>query len=369
MADLEIKRTQLHGNILDLDLPNGEERGDPLATAFIQNNWNNARHFIGEWWDAYKEWEEHDTFNTAMAQGRMTMRSFGEAFDTQVKKTAPMNIAETSRFYSDSNRTQVTDPTQHEAAFKEAVSGPKPPMFGWKKGQEPPPSPYAKLNRGIDASAFAVPANFATREAKYKNGLHDLSVKLVIPNTDIKQQSHHQGSTKPHFCFLPISKPEDQYVIYTLTRYAKALKATLGDFYTLIRGYRSEMTRVKLANELDMDTGLVAVATPGRTDNLPYKVSYSLGGNTKDKGPDKSYKMIPVTPEVLRMRRQAYFIEHAKVLKSGNEVVIAMRKHAGPFPVYAVYDAGTLKCFTVGADNKLKFTPNRTISATGVANW
>jgi hypothetical protein len=368
MADLEIYRGELQSKILDLDLPDGEARGDPAAIEFIKTKWVDAKLLIDGWWGAYKEWEGKDTFNEAVSHNRMTMRSFGVEFDTQVKKTAPMNIAEESRFYSDSSRTKVADPATHQSAFNAIVSGPKAPVFGWKKGSEPKPSPYAKLNRGIDTSAFAVPANFLSREAKYKHGLHDLSVKLIVPNQNVKEQSHHKGSLEPHFCFMPISKPEDQSVIYTLIRYAKALRTVKPEFDTLIRGYRSEMTRVKLAHDYDMGTGLVAVETPGRVDNLPYKVSYSLGDKTKRRSEDGGGE-IPVTAELVRMRKQAYFKENARVIRTGNEFVIAMRKHAGQFPVYAVYAGGTFNCYTIGGDNKPNPLVGKTISANGVANW
>jgi hypothetical protein len=386
MADLDLIRGELQRTIINLDPVDGEARGYPLALAYIKANWNGATRLIEDWWDAYKEWEGNDTFNNAVTESRMTIRSFGDGFDksmfkdafsAQKSKTVPMNIAEETRFFSNSNRTPVTNPGTHQTAFNTLVAGPKAPFGGWRKGKEPI-LPYAALNRGIDNSAFATPANFMSREQKYKLGLHDLSVKLLIPNQNIKENSHHKGAKEPHFCFLPISKPEDQYVIYTLIRYAKALKVEKPDLDTLIRRYRSEMTRVKLAHDYDMGTGLVAVHTPGRGDNLDYKVTYSLGDKTKKREEEGVKKigtaqskvpMIDVTPEVLSVRKQAYFRENARVIRSGNEFVIAMRKHHNPlFPVYAVYKAGTFERYTIGDTGKMEPTTGR-ITATGTANF
>jgi hypothetical protein len=64
-----------------------------------------------------------------------------------------------------------------------------------------------------------------------------------------------------------------------------------------------------------------------------------------------------------------YFEHRADILKYGNnEIVIAMRQHAGPFPVYAVYDNGTLRCFDI-VNGQMVLQPGQTISAIGVASW
>ncbi len=373
MADLETQRGELQRKILDLDLQDGEDRGKDIGIEAIKANWPEAKRLIGNWWDAYKEWETLDTFNVAVAERRMTMRSFGPEFDYQVSKTIPMNIAEDSRFYANSARQKVADPTTHRRAFNTAVTS----------------GHYAKPFRGIDTAPFANPKNFQTREEKYKHGLHDLSVKLLIPggqwydqakiqkpqnvgnpeNLGFKAQSHHSGTPegeKPHFCFLPISKPEDQYVIYKLVQYAKALGPTIPDLDTLIRKYRSKMTRVKLAHHYDMATGYIAVATPDRDGDLPYKVSFSVG-NIAKKRKEEGGGIVFVSTSILKARKQAYFRHNASVLKIGNEIVIAMRRHLGPFPVYAYYDAGIFRCYDIKGGRP---EPNgKTISALGVASW
>ncbi len=92
-----------------------------------------------------------------------------------------------------------------------------------------------RANRGIDSSAFANPANFASRETKYDAGLHDLSASLLNPGLSIFDQIHNsdQGGKLnfkkeeiegAHFSFLPLSKEEDQLMLYKLIQCAKRLR-------------------------------------------------------------------------------------------------------------------------------------------------
>lgn len=379
---LEIQRTALHRAILDLDL-NDDDQGKAAATAAIQRDWVEAKRLIENWWGAYKAWEGTDSFNQAVADRRMTMRSWdGDkiAFGDLVNKTGPSNIADEKRFYASSADRQPAaaraDGMSHKDKFA-AIANPTPPQFGWSKKNPEPEVVYGRPVRGISASAFMTPANFTTREKKYQLGLHDTSVKLLIPgggllnpgNLSFKDQSHNQAAKKAYFCFLPISMPEDQYVIYKLIRYAKALKTEVPALDTLIRGYRTEMTRVKLAHGYDMGTGYIAVQT--NNDKIPYKVSYSIGSYVKERGEGGQLGKadIPVDSEIIRKRRQAYFKQNADVVRLGNEIVIAMREHAGQFPVYA-YSAGGPDLTVFSINGKTMVPDNiKRISAQGVANF
>ena len=394
-------RKALHKAILDLDL-NDDDQGKAAATAVIRQDWKKAERLIKEWWSAYKAWESADTFNQAVAEHRMTMRSFDGAFDKLLNKTGPMNIASEDRFYANSDRQPVAGPpagaTSHKEKFS-AIVDPKPTGMGWTVRNPKPPVVYGAPNRGINTTAFMKPANFKTRKLKYQLGLHDLSVKLVIPGRQwfaaaqikepesiknpkdkgVKAQSHHSAPGKAYFCFLPLSKPEDQYVIYKLVRYAKALRMEIPDLYELILGYRSEMTRVKLAHGFDMGTGYIAVETKDRPDNIPYKVSYSIGNAAKERraGPGTIGKVKePVDSDLIRKRQQVYFKHNADVAMLGNEIVIAMRNHAGSFPVYAFSTGDELTCFTIRNDGTAECNPDgtpkpngKTITAQGVANF
>jgi hypothetical protein len=357
---LELHRNELQTKILDLDLDQlGNDQGEANAIAFIQQYWIEALRLIENWWGAYKGWEATDTFNRAVQDNRMTMRSFGSDFERQKNKTKPVGIGD-RRFYGSKWVPQLGRDNVPTGRLVRDVLNPS----GHKDA-------YAAMNlpehkRGIiNASEYAIPENFATRKAKYDAGLHDLSVSLVVPGLDLKASSHHANEPTPHFCFLPLSKGEDQYVLYKLIRYAKALKDTIPALDTLVRGHRSNMTRVKLASDYDMGTGYSAVVTDTRPDNLPYKVTYGLGGTLKERG-----KYVPpiTTKERLQARQQMYFKSRADIVKYGaNELVIAMRKHAGPFPVYAVYDNGIFRCFKI-VNGAREFNRN-TISAVGVADF
>jgi hypothetical protein len=363
MSELKNQRETLQQRIIDKE----------NATAIILGDRVEAARLIQAWWKAYQDWEARDTFNKAVADRPMTMRSFGSDFGKQLKKSIPMNIAEDDRFYSNSDRGKVNNPKSHQTAFQSAVT-PTPPMFGWSKKNPEPPKLYQKPYRGLDTSAFADPTNFATREQKYKMGLHDLSVKLLIPGNitethGVKEQSHHQEEPKPHFCFLPISKPADQYIIYKLIQYAKDLRNTVPELYTQVREIRANMTRVKLSHHYDMGTGYIAIPTPDRPGNLPYKVGFSVGNSAKLREDERNdaRTAVPMTLQILQARQKAYFEQNANVLRLGNEFVIAMRRHNGPFPVYAYYDGGLLKCFDIV--NGGREENGRTISALGHASW
>ena len=363
MSELKTHREALQGNIIDKE----------NATAIILGNRVEAARLIKAWWDAYQNWEANDTFNKAVTDHRMTMRSFGSDFGRQLKKSIPMNIAEDDRYYANSQRGKLNNRPSHRVAFQSAVS-PTPPMFGWSKQNPEPAKRYQNPYRGLDTSAFADPTNFATREQKYKLGLHDLSVKLLIPGNitethGVKEQSHHQEQASPHFCFLPISKPADQYVIYKLIQYAKELRNTVPELYTQVREIRANMTRVKLSHHYDMGTGYIAMPSPNRDDRLPYKVSFSVGNSAKLREDERqdTRTSVPMTIQILRARQKAYFEQNASVLRLGNEFVIAMRRHNGPFPVYAYYDEGTLRCFDIVAGNREE--NGQTISALGTASW
>ncbi len=183
---LEIHRKALHESILDLDL-NDEDQGNGIATAFIKGNWREAQRLIANWWGAYKDWERVDTFSQAVADHRMTMRSWGgddpvqQTFAKLVNKTGKMNIATEDRFYANSDRQPLPAPprgmTPNKDRFAATVEPPLPKgTFGWGKGNPKPPVVYGPPVRGINSAAFMLPANFVTREQKYRLGLNDTSV-------------------------------------------------------------------------------------------------------------------------------------------------------------------------------------------------
>jgi hypothetical protein len=220
--------------------------------------------------------------------------------------------------------------------------------------------------RGIDSSPFAVPSNFATREKKYEEGLHDLSASLLNHNTQIFvfDQTHNSGQGA-HYSFLPLSQEADQEVIFTLTRYAKD-RVTFPQLYHKVRGFRAEMTRVKLAQDSDMAVGYSVIPVVKPPTESPgarpaYKLRYGLGNTTTVAGQSPL-----VTAQIYQARQQtARRFKQILLTRPGlkNEIVIAIRKHAGPFPVYAVRQGKVLKCYDI-VDNEMKLN-GKTISANG----
>lgn len=229
---------------------------------------------------------------------------------------------------------------------------------------------YYGARRGIDSSAFANPLNFANREKKYAEGLHDLSASLLNPDLSIFSQIHN-NDWDAHFSFLPLSKEEDQMMLFNLTRIAKALKPTLPALYENVRYYRAAMTRVKLANEFDMAIGYTAVPVANPRGGPAYKLRYGLTKNTTIITKNtitglNEQQTVRVTAELYRERQLAalQFKSILGIRDAKNEIVVAIRSHNGPFPVYAVRQSGQLKCYDI-VDNKMKFN-GKTISSAGV---
>jgi hypothetical protein len=231
--------------------------------ALLVNNWLPIERAIDGWWNSYKQWEKQDTFDKAFQDDRMTVRSFPAGFEDQrAKEFSTLNI-EADRYFADGQYTRLSDEERKKHAeifnapreigkiqgrYLERVSEREEKIEAWEQKKlrltkaisqtpqipsmpEPPVFPddltaryreaqkyHAK--RGIDSSPFAIPSNFATREKKYEEGLHDLSASILNHNTPILDQVHNSGQGA-HYSFLPLSEEEDQEVIFTLTRYAK----------------------------------------------------------------------------------------------------------------------------------------------------
>jgi hypothetical protein len=306
--------------------------------AYLQRNWKFIHADILAWWRAYKAWEKVDTFDAAFRDTRMTVRTFNPGYSDQVQKTFARGKIQVTKekFFADSRYTKFDplDPIANEATQERHQR-----TFG--RGVE---SQKYHAQRGIDSSAFAVPANFASRETKYDAGLHDLSASILNPRLPIFNQIHNTEEGA-HFSFLPLSEMEDQEVIYNLTRIAKD-RVTIPGLYDLVRTYRAEMTRVKLAYEMDMGIGYTVVPAPRPNRGPQYKLRYGLPNTTTIVGQKEAQ---PTTPDIYEARRKAAlkFKSIVGIREGKNEIVIAIRKHAGPFPVYAVRRGDRLVCYTI----------------------
>jgi hypothetical protein len=340
MSQLDFHRQQLN------------EFLDNWQPPVLLNNWLVIERRIRTWWGAYKLWEKQDTFDTAFHEDRMTVRTFEADFDKQVnKKFDKIQIEAKNRFMADSNYTALTaaERATHHQIFNETDV-----------------AKSYRADRGIDSSAFAVPGNFTSRERKYEMGLHDLSASLLNHSYSIFDQVHNKANGA-HYSLLPLSNEADQEVIYKLTQYAKD-RITFPQLYPMVRGYRAEMTRLKLAQDFDMAIGYTAITTPHPPNEcggqrLQYKLRYGLAATTTVAG---VVGPVAVTPALYNTKRQAArSFKQILLTRPGkkNEVLIAVRQHAGPFPVYAVRNGNVLQCYDI-VEGQMK--PNgKTISSNG----
>jgi hypothetical protein len=350
MPELPLLREQLHFML---------DRGE----TWVKDNWSKVNPRIETWWKAYKNWESADTFKQAFLDNRMTVRTFDGTFSKQVSKSFPKGELSVERFFADGQYTACGEQQQKEHSQKFKT---KPEHLKYH------------AQRGIDSSAFANPENFVSRKKKYEEGLHDLSASLLNSKFPIFQQVHHQWVQGAHYSFLPVSWPDDQEVLYRLAQLAKSLKATLPALDELVRGYRAAMTRVKLAQDSDMAIGYTAVPIENPGDGPAYKLRYGLGNKTNSvevTGVDQEGKLLTkrntltVTAQVYADRKKSALnfreILLSKYAVKGlkNEIVIAMRHHAGPFPVYAYREGEELVCYDIEGGNVKP--NNKKISASG----
>ena len=261
---------------------------------WVAGIWTAVEPLIDRWWMNYKLWEQHDTFNKAFSKSRMSVRTFGggvDAFKKQVaKKFNTINAVDTKkdkdgndvldvRIFADNKYTRLSkaELMEEDRIFHQTEEHDK----------------YL-ARRGIDSSAFANPANFATHAKKYQEGLHDLSASLLNPKLSIFQQIHNkeEGGKKnfekktiegAHLSFLPLSKEEDQQMLHNLDLMAKQLREMVPALQVKVRGCKAAMTRVKLAQEYDMGVGYSAIKAPkakADADGYRYKLRYGLVSTT-----------------------------------------------------------------------------------------
>jgi hypothetical protein len=305
----------------------------------IVEQWQKINPLLTSWWTAYKAFERQETWHRAYFDDRMSVRTFDAGFMNQVSKKIGTDIFNipTNRIYADSNYTPLSkeDKIEHKAGVRDY----------W-------------AYRGIDSSPFENPENFVSRDAKYKAGVHDQSASLLnhihpIFAADFDKGGQvHSKSDGAHFSFLPISTEEDQELLYNLVRCAKYLKNH--QLYTMVRCYRAEMTRIKLAGEEDLGVGFVAVPVANPGTGSKYKLRYGM----------KTGESYLARKEAVRKFKQ---ILNKQVGPYKNEIVVAVRKHEGPFPIYAKRFNQELHCYTI-ENGRMRFT-GRKISIMGAISW
>lgn len=304
----------------------------------------------------------------------MSVRTFGANFQEQIVKSIGLSTAlaldnseANNRFFKDSKYTSPSEQERRKmkGAFTLEARKAQQNFVATEGPGAVKVSGAYWANRALDSSAFAIPANFATTESKYDWGLHDLSASLLNRNLSIFDQIHNTEDGA-HFSFMALAQPEDQRIIYTLTRMAKIMKPYWPQMYALIRDCRAKMTRVKLAANFDMGIGYIVIPVKNPKDNeRKYRLRYGLINQmTVPESVDPS-KSVKVTPEVYEARQQAALDYRSILDREGkNEIIIALRKHAGNFPIYAQRRGDELLCYKIVGPRQ-EFT-GRKISARGV---
>ena len=191
---------------------------------------------------------------------------------------------------------------------------------------------------------FLSPKNF--KSSKYKLGLHDLSASLLNPNRKIsdKQTYNNLKNSDSHglkAVFMPLPRQEDLELFHMLNSVSKKYPDQI-EFYNLIRGYRSKMTRLKQAYERDLASGCF-VLNPDNTVNPKFR--RGIGGTLKISS-DKSRTFETDkerNKEITILKDKAVFykdiLPRSTREKAVNEIIISYRHHGNTnFPIIATWD-------------------------------
>ncbi|OLR91828.1 hypothetical protein [Actinokineospora bangkokensis] len=186
-------------------------------------------------------------------------------------------------------------------------------------------------------------------------GLHDLSASLLDGSKPtVLEQLKHYGDAI--VVFMPVPSETDAQVFHAISTLAEPDEPVL-------RGYRNNLTRVRLAQGSDMHTIFV---DDGAGPPAPVRARYGITGRVqRAKG----------APEVLADEvdidaRRTNALQHSKILGAGatqavNEIVVAYRKHASPvFPCFAKWDQATQR-FNVLKDGNPSTPTGAYITNTG----
>ncbi len=301
--DLPLERTKVEQALLG--------RGARKFTP--DNQWLQVAPVIEGWWAALKEWETNDTFATAFAAGRMTIRGVGGAgaenrFGVK-KKGSSASPQFDKQIVLDTRMEGIAkrmDPANYE---KKTVLVKKWPRIEKQFG-------------------------------KYPMGLHDLSGCLLNPNRPWATQYKNYIDPGTFYVLMPIPQVADLVFFYLLLDEAKAIKldkSASGSplFMAAVTRYKNELTRIKYGAAEDMHTSFVDCSA-----DRSGKFKYGVTGTYKD----DNMKTINIPQEEIDERKkrarnyEGILTDRAVV----NEVVIAYRQHGSKgsnFPMYGLPDA------------------------------
>jgi hypothetical protein len=327
--------------------------GGTSFPGWAASNRAETERLIQTWRDALKASEARDTFEKVYADQRMSVRSFSPAFTDEVdKRLTDFKIVGTDRVRPDSN-------------YVGSLSSNEQGDIRGKFNASPDLTKFYDPRRGMDSSAFANPANFATRLTKYSAGLHDISASLLNPEVAIFDQVHHKTDVGAFFVFVPLPDEGDQALLYHLIRAAKESKGSQPWLYDKVRALRAEITRVKLAGEDDMALGYTIIPVANPVQGQPaYKLRYGLGAkanpaegeipNAKATVSSKTMTLMITTKEIYEARQKSgmnykSILGRALRRESGRktEILLALRHHNGAFPVFGKRVGGELKEITI----------------------
>lgn len=256
-----------------------------------------------DWWFHYKAWERQDTFLAAFRQGRMTIRQGPDSQTYGVYQGRDSGIAFTAR------RGEVEGKAYPAERYRTGVDSVKerlnPSTFGMDQGER----------------------------LKYKHGLHDLSGSLCTPAIPkITSQVRWKWGKLASWVtiFMPMAQPEDLATFHLLNSKAKQARAEQPNIYARVADMRRQISRIKLADSVDIGAGLHDVAADGSDPKLRYGRK-ELG----DKG----------QPTGVDLERQKKALDYPSILPTSakatnmNEIVIAYRQHEGiRFPLFAKWN-------------------------------
>jgi hypothetical protein len=326
-------------------------------------DWPKLKTYVDEWWKLYKEWEKKDSLEAAYHDQRLTVKgtsTMDDAIEARVKKAdeTPPGPDDTWKFKS-------SKPEKFDKPVKEL-----PGKLAGRFKQVPEQYKIVKTNLSIVKRLN--PENFnpppdekasgkEVESRKTELGLHDLSAGLMNRDVPISKQQFKTPGDNQIYVFMPLSAAGDQAVFQNINELAKANRVEQPDFYKTVRDIRSKMTRISLAAEHDMATSFILV---GQKPSGRPKFKFTLGARTDVSVEDKQKGLLKsntdfgeekvlsvnfktgeggheVTTRLREARRNAAInfqeLVLGKLLRYG-EVVVAYRKHAGDFPVFAKFD-------------------------------
>jgi len=234
---------------------------------------------VEAWFKALKEWEALETFERAFTDNRMTAR----CIDTKG----------TIKTFSVKNEKGVQSPMNVDSG-----------------------------KAGLDARLE--PKNFL---AKLKNelGLHDLATALLVKGKALSMQLF---KVSDGVIFMPLPLEEDLQALFLVSTLAK--KNRNSALYNRYVEIRAEITRIKYGSDNDMTLGFLNITkmTPDSAPDGKQHIRYGMATITGAQVNDKILKL-----RIQNALNYKTAIAASKKTEENNEVTIAYRKHAGPFPM------------------------------------